>query len=121
MTRNYKSRTVKLEDVHDFSLRKYCEQRGCDVSTFIREAILEKMNSNHVSNIAGKNKIEYRPKTDSFIWKIELDSGEEQIVLENLSPDFVQDLQKQLSFELHKRAESLSKKKKSFLLKQKEE
>ena len=105
MTRNYKSRTVKLEDVHDFSLRKYCEQRGCDVSTFIREAILEKMNSNHVSNIAGKNKIEYRPKTDSFIWKIELDSGEEQIVLENLSPDFVQDLQK--------RAESLSKKKKS--------
>jgi len=93
-------------------LRNTCNFGHLNQSEFIRNAILEKLKPGQVSNVAGKNKIAHDARTDSFIWKIELDTGEEQTILTHLSLEFVQDLQKQLSFELNKRAESLNKKNK---------
>lgn len=81
-------------------------------SDFIRSATLEKLNSSPISNIAGTNIIEYNPLNETFIWKIRLDDGQEKIILERLSLEFIQDLAKNINFEINKRNEFLDKKKK---------
>lgn len=101
--------STKLKPKQADELKNRCNFGNISQSSFVREAILEKMNSNHPSNIAGKNKIEYDSKKDTFAWKIELDNGEEHIVLENLSPEFIQDLSQNLNFELNKRKEIIGK------------
>lgn len=113
MAKNYTPRTVKLENEDDLRLKKICEMQNIDVSTFMREAILSKMNSGAISNVAGKNKIKYNLKYDLFDWVVELDDGKEIEVLNNLSAEFVNDLLSSFSFELNKRNELLGKKKKS--------
>jgi hypothetical protein len=79
-------------------------------SDFIRSATLEKLNSSPISNIAGKNIIEYNSINDSFVWKIRLDDGQEKIILENLSLDFIQNLANNINFQINKRNEFLGKK-----------
>src|SRR3989338_7255819 len=81
-------------------------------SDFIRSATLDKLNSSPISNIAGTNIIEYDSLNDSFIWKIRLDDGQERIILERLSLDFMKNLSGSMSFEINKRNEILGKKKK---------
>jgi hypothetical protein len=79
-----KPRTVKLDENEDLELSNYCKRFGIDVSTFIREAISEKMNSGHISIVAGQNVVEFDGKKDQFIWKIRLDNGEEKTILEDI-------------------------------------
>lgn len=81
-------------------------------SDFIRSATLEKLNSSPISNIAGTNVIEYDSLNDCFIWKVKLDDGQEKVILERLSLEFMEDMNKKISFELNKRNELLGKKKK---------
>jgi hypothetical protein len=110
--KNYKPRTVKLEAEDDLRLKNLCRIRGVDVSTFIREAVTDKMNSSHISNIAGKNRMEYVPEKDSFVWKIELDNGEESTIIDNISVEFLNDLCSIINLKLNDRDKLLEKKKK---------
>ena len=112
MVEKYVPRTVKLEKEDDDRLKKVCTLNNVQVSTFMREAILDKLNSGAISNIAGKNKINYNPDNDSFDWIVALDDGREIEVLRNLSHEFITDLFKDIQFEISKRDELLKKKKK---------
>ena len=105
-------RTVKLDKYEDIALQQHCVKLGTDVSTFIREAVAEKMMSGHISNIAGQNIIEFNSKKDKFTWKLKLDSGEEKIVLEDISPEFMDELFRKISLRMNERAQLLGKKKK---------
>ncbi|MBI2546578.1 hypothetical protein HYV81_05350 [Candidatus Woesearchaeota archaeon] len=106
----YKPRTVKLEKEDDLLLKKICSLNGVAVSTFMRDAILEKLAAGSVSNIAGKNKIQYHPDTDSFSWNIEPDDGKEVEVLRNLNLEFIQDLSANIMLQIQKRNDTLGKK-----------
>ncbi|MEM4153003.1 MAG: hypothetical protein QXK80_02730 [Candidatus Pacearchaeota archaeon] len=105
-------RTVKLDETEDLQLQKHCGKLGIDVSTFIRKAINEKINFGHVSNIAGQNIIEFDSKEDKFLWKIKLDNGEEKTILEDLSPEFMQDLFNKIQLKLKERDDLLQRKNK---------
>jgi hypothetical protein len=104
-----KARTVKLDSEEDFNLQRHCERLGVDVSTFIRTAVNEKMSGNSVSHVAGHNVIEFDHKTDSFVWKIKLDSGEEKTILEHVPAEFLEDLQGRIKLRLHEREQLLKK------------
>ena len=106
-------RTVKLEKEDDLRLKQVCELNQVEVSTFMRAAILEKLNSGAVSNVAGKNKINYDSSNDTFTWKVQQDDGKEVEVLRNLSLDFMQDLTKNIFIELNGRESLLKKSKKT--------
>lgn len=108
----YKPLTVKLEKDQADRLKRICDLNGKKVSTFMRDAILSKLSEGAISNIAGKNEIEYNPENDNFIWKVKLDEGEEIDILKDISFDFVDDLFKQLELQIKKREELLGKKNK---------
>ena len=112
MVKNYVPRTVKLEKEDNDRLMKVCGLNNASISTFMRTAILEKLNSGVISNVAGKNKIQYDPATDSFSWVVQLDDGKEVEVLRSLSVDFLQNLTSGIEFELRKRDELVRKKQK---------
>jgi hypothetical protein len=105
--------TVRFSDPEITNLVREKNRRALDnVSDFIRLAVLEKIQSESMPNIAGNNLIEYDPSKDSFVWKIKIDDGHEKIVLDNITIEFIQDLNKQISFQLIKRDELLHKKQK---------
>ena len=112
MAKYYKPRTVKLEKEDDDRLEKVCGLNNVQVSTFMRNAILEKLNSGAISNIAGQNKLHYNSVNDTFSWKVEMDNGKEMEVLRNLNSEFIQDLFNNIQFEIKKRYELLHKKQK---------
>lgn len=105
--------STKLQPDQFQLLNKICELNHKDKSVFIREAILEKLNSGRISNIAGTNFFDYNQERDSFAWKIKLDNGVERVVLESISLEFMQDLSELVDNQLKKREELLGKKKKS--------
>ena len=93
-------------------LKKICVLNKTQVSTFIRDAIFSKMNEGAISHVAGNNEINYNPEKDSFVWKIKLEDGNETEILDNVSLEFMKDLEKQISFQIKKREELLGKKNK---------
>ena len=112
MVKNYVPRTVKLEKEDNDRLMKVCGLNNASISTFMRTAILEKLNSGVISNVAGKNKIQYDSGNDTFTWMVLLDDGKEVEVLRSLSVDFLQNLTRGIEFELRKRDELVRKKQK---------
>ena len=107
-----KPRTVKLDENEDLELSNYCKKFGIEVSSFIREAINEKMSSGHISNVAGQNIIEFDGKKDKFSWKIKLDNGEEKTILEEISPEFMQNLIEMIKLKISERDEIMGRKNK---------
>lgn len=105
----YQPITVKLEKEKANQLKKVCNLNKTMVSTFIREAIFSKLDEGTISNIAGKNEINYVPEKDNFSWKVKLDNSEEVEVMKNISLEFMENLAKQLEFQLKKRQELLKK------------
>ena len=105
----YQPITVKLEKEKADQLKKVCNLNKTMVSTFIREAVFSKLDEGAISNIAGKNEINYVPEKDNFSWKVKLDNGEEVEVMRNIAIGFMEDLAKQLEFQLKKRQELLKK------------
>ncbi|MBS3149177.1 hypothetical protein J4455_00580 [Candidatus Woesearchaeota archaeon] len=101
--------TVKLEKDYAERLKKVCNLNKTQVSTFIREAIFSKLDEGAISNIAGKNEPAYVPEKDNFSWKVKLDDGKEVEIMKDISLEFIEDLVKQLEFQLKKRQEVLRK------------
>lgn len=105
--------TVRFSDSEITDLVRVKRRWAFDnVSDFIRAAVLEKVESETISNVAGENLIEYSAIKDSFVWKIKTDTGEEKIILDNIPLEFLQDLNNKINFELKKREELLGKKNK---------
>ena len=104
--------TTKLSPTQADLLKNTCDFGGIPQSVFIREAIIEKLQSTSIPNTAGSNIIEFNPKTDSFIWKVKLDDGNEKTILEDVSPDFIDDLTAKLKQATEDRNKLLGKNRK---------
>ncbi len=72
--------------------RVHCEKKGVTPATQIRELILKETKATLPRIIAGQNKISYDKYNDTFSWSINLDSGRDYVILKNLSPTFLEQL-----------------------------
>lgn len=104
---------AKLRPGQAKKLADRCTFRGISQSSFIRQAILDKLESPAIPNIAGQNVIEYDPKTNTFLWKIKTDEGNEKIIVENISKDFLENLLKEVKSRLKDMEELINKKNKN--------
>ncbi|HJH32103.1 MAG TPA: hypothetical protein C5S50_08010 [Methanosarcinaceae archaeon] len=106
---DYRSVSAKMP-VNEVTLFKsFCEKKGVTPASLIRDLILREMKVPIPHTVAGNNKIIYDKKTDQFMWSVELDSGEEVNVLQNVSPAFFEELQDMVSRGLDERASFIGK------------
>lgn len=103
--------TAKLTPAQADALKNFCNFGGIPQSELIREAILEKLHSMHIPNVAGSNVIEFDLRKDSFLWKVKLDRGEEKVVLSDISVDFIEDLLDNIKRSLQDRNKIIGKSK----------
>lgn len=99
----YKSISSKLPIDELTRFKDYCERKGVKPSSLIRELIKSEIKVPIPHSVAGKNRIRYNKERDNFIWAVELDSGEETEILNNVSPEFLEDLLKIMSEVLEER------------------
>lgn len=106
----FKSVSSKLSREEAILLRAYCDKKGITPSSLIRELILRELEVPIPHYMAGKNRINYNKETDSFIWSVDLDNGDEFKVLEKVTVDFIEDLNKVLSRAVDERSTFIGKK-----------
>lgn len=88
----YRTISAKVPS-NEFTLFKaFCEKKGVTPASLMRELVLRELKIPIPHTVAGKNKIRYDKKTDSFTWSIELDTGKTIAVLKNVSPTFIENL-----------------------------
>jgi hypothetical protein len=106
----YRSLSTKMP-VNELTLFKaYCEKKGVTPASLIRDLILKEMEITIPHTVAGKNKISYDKKSDSFIWSIELDNSQQFEILKNISPDFIEKLLEIFKLGLEERNSFIQKK-----------
>jgi len=99
----YRAVSTKLPS-NEFTLfRQFCEKKGVTPASLIRDLILRELKITIPHTIAGKNKINYDKKSDSFAWSIELDDGKQVDVIKNISPSFIEDLHEIIKIGLKER------------------
>jgi hypothetical protein len=105
---------AKLKPEQSRKLADTCIFGGVSQSTFIREAIMEKLENPNltISNIAGVNAFEYDPKKDCFIWKVKVDQDGEKVIIKDISPEFLEQLQREILLKLKDRDNTLNRKNK---------
>jgi hypothetical protein len=107
----YRTVSTKLPSNELTLFRAHCEKKGVAPAFLIKELILKEMKIAVPHTLAGKNIIGYVKKSDSFSWSVELDTGERVEVLRNVSPQFVEHLQKTITLGLGERSTFMCKKK----------
>jgi len=105
----YKSISSKLPIDELTRFKDYCERKGTTPSSLIRDFIKKEIEVPIPHSVAGNNRIRYNKEKDNFTWAIELDNGVESEVLSNVSPEFLEDLQKIIDRGLEERYTFLGK------------
>jgi len=105
----YRSLSTKLPMDELTLFKSFCERKGVSPASLIRDLILREMKITVPHTVAGKNKIQYDKKMDSFTWSIELDDGKQIEVLRKVSPSFIEDLHKILMLSLGQRSAFIEK------------
>lgn len=108
----HKAMATKLPMDEYTLILDYCKRIGKTPSQMIRELLLEEAQSFAPSHVAGRNLISYDKKKDSFVWSVELDNGGKATVVENISAEFLKDLNDGISDALVSREELIDRKKK---------
>lgn len=108
----YKSVSSKLSRDEVTLLKAFCEKKGVTPASLIRDLILRELKIPIPHTIAGKNIIKYDKANDKFKWSIELDNLEIVEILKNVSPNFLEDLQKIINRGLEERSSFILKKNK---------
>lgn len=108
----YKSISSKLPRNEVNLFRDYCERKGVTPSSLIRELILKEIKVSVPINVAGSNKITYDKENDNFNWTVDLDNGDSNSVLNKISVEFLEDLNKEINNALDKRNSTILKSKK---------
>lgn len=108
----YRTISAKVPS-NEFTLFKaFCEKKGVTPASLMRELVLRELKIPIPHTVAGKNKIHYDKKTDSFTWSIELDTGKTIEILKNVSPTFVENLLDIISLSVGERNTFIHKRKK---------
>ena len=108
----YRTISAKVPS-NEFTLFKaFCEKKGVTPASLMRELVLRELKIPIPHTVAGKNKIHYDKKSDSFTWSVELDKGDQVKILRNVSPAFIKDLQEIITLGLEERCAFIHKKRK---------
>ncbi len=95
-SKEYLSISTRLPQVNLIQFRRHCSQLKLSPSERIRDLILKDITKPSKQFLAGKNKIRYERTTNSFKWIIELDSGQEIEILNNLPDSFLKNLNQEI-------------------------
>jgi len=91
---DYRTISVRLPRQEFIEFDKLCKDTH---SAKLRELINKEIKSNSKSNfLSGINKITYNKVNNSFSWLVKLDSGQETEILNNLSLEFLKNLQEDI-------------------------
>ena len=91
---DYRTISVRLPRQEFIEFDKLCKDTH---SAKLRELINKEIKSNSKSNfLSGVNKITYNKVNNSFSWLVKLDSGKETEILNNLSLEFLKNLQEDI-------------------------
>ena len=107
----HKSMATKLPIKEYTWILDYCNRKKITPSALIKELLLEEIGPSP-SHAAGRNLISYDKKKDSFVWSVELDNGEKAVAAENLSVEFLKDLNHGISDALVSREEIIKRSRK---------
>jgi len=100
---DYRTISVRLPRQEFIDFNTLC---GGTHSAKLRELINKEIKSSTKSKIlSGVNKIKYDKTNNSFSWHIELDSGVETEILNNLSLEFIKNFQSEISEAVKERNE----------------
>jgi hypothetical protein len=105
----FKSISSKLPRDEVTRLRAYCEKKGITPSALIRELILRELEIPMPHHVAGKNRIEYNKESDDFTWAVNLDNGDDFMVLEKVTVGFIEDLNSVISRAIDERSAFIGK------------
>jgi len=108
----FKSVSAKLSMEEVTLFKVFCKKKGVTPAALIKELILRELKVPIPHNVAGKNTIRYEKEKDKFIWSIELDNGKKIDVMKDISPEFLEDLQKIISDEIDNRSAFIGKREK---------
>ena len=91
---DYRTISVRLPRQEFIEFDKLCKDTH---SAKLRELINKEIKSSSKSNfLSGVNKITYNKVNNSFSWFVKLDSGQETEILNNLSLEFLKNLQEDI-------------------------
>ncbi|MFH1311431.1 MAG: hypothetical protein ABIH65_03440 [Nanoarchaeota archaeon] len=110
--KDYVSMSTRLPSVDAVKLKFHCKRNGVSPSEFIRDIVHEKMNESPISHLAGSNKIEYDLQKDSFVWKVVGDDGQNYEIMKNIGIELLEDLSREIKFQINKRRDLIGKKSK---------
>lgn len=94
--KDYVSVSTRLPNVDMLNLKLYCKKNNIAPSEYIRNLIHNNLYSPKSNFLSGVNKITYNKVNNSFSWRVKLDSGQETEVLNNLSLEFLKNLQQDI-------------------------
>ena len=98
---DYRTISVRLPRQEFIEFDKLCKETH---SAKLRELINKEIKSNSKSNfLSGVNKITYNKVNNSFSWLVKLDSGQETEILNNLSLEFLKNLQQDIEESIKER------------------
>lgn len=95
-SKEYVSVSTRLPLTDAVFLKLVCHKKEIAPSEYIRDLIKKSMHSPKNHFVAGKNIIRYNKTNNSFLWYVQLDSGEEIEVLKNISLDFLKSIDLQI-------------------------
>jgi len=88
----FKSVSTKMPQDEIARLDIFCLKKGISKSAFIREIINREIEHSLPKMKAGTNLIKYDTNNNKFTWKVILDTGEEKVLLRDLSSEFIEQL-----------------------------
>ncbi len=105
----YRSISAKIPIDELTLFKSYCKQKGVTPASLIRTLILREMKITVPNKVAGRNIISYDREKDTFTWAVERDNGEQNEVLKNVSPAFIEDLFKIIKISITNRNSFIQK------------
>jgi len=101
---------AKIKEENYLELVNYCKSSGITVSSYVR-SLIEKNNPATISiKKAGNNNFRFNPLKDIFLWEINFDDGSREVIAEDLSDAFLENLKKSIEKTLESRKEHIKKK-----------
>jgi len=103
--KQYASLSTRLPNIDAVRYILFCKKLGTNTSERLRQLIISDLKKPIKRVVAGVNKIRYDKIHNSFNWSVQLDSGQETEILNNLSGDFLKNLQNELQEAIKERNE----------------
>ncbi|MCD4760008.1 hypothetical protein K8R33_03910 [archaeon] len=105
----WQSIRAKVKKENYLELVNYCDSSGITISSYVR-SLIEK-NNPAVSSIkkSGVNNFRFNPLHDKFLWEINFDDGSNNVIAEDLSDNFLENLKLSMDKALKMRREHIDK------------